>query len=319
MNDGMMGQNYWFNGCMDYVMECLGESREYNYWFFSGVTGDSFTQVYSKNPRCSTLCLTDRLLSDVIDKAFDACGYNYDFVVGINADNRAAYYDRIREYIDREIPVIAKSAGNNELNRYGVICGYENDNFYYLLGEDTEPTVYPERFFQLVFVGEKKDCPSPADVYRQTVMAIPAMLTKPATKDFSFGKQAFVDWANSFQNGMFDNISIDDPVWYTHSSPAFACWSMHGNYLCMVGTNGCAMGFLHRALELNPDMTFIEQLFPLFQKHNGNGFHTLIGMEGGFGLPPKVIKNKARMKPISDAIMTTGNIIDEICNVFAKQ
>ena len=32
--DGMLGQNYWFNGCMDYLMECLGESPDYDYWFF---------------------------------------------------------------------------------------------------------------------------------------------------------------------------------------------------------------------------------------------------------------------------------------------
>ena len=32
--DGMKGQNYLFNGCMEYMMECLGESKEYDYWFF---------------------------------------------------------------------------------------------------------------------------------------------------------------------------------------------------------------------------------------------------------------------------------------------
>lgn len=40
------GENYWFNGCAKYVMECLGE-KDYDYSFFAGLTGDNFAQVYS--------------------------------------------------------------------------------------------------------------------------------------------------------------------------------------------------------------------------------------------------------------------------------
>lgn len=28
------GQNYWLNGCMAFLMECMGENAEYNCWFF---------------------------------------------------------------------------------------------------------------------------------------------------------------------------------------------------------------------------------------------------------------------------------------------
>ncbi len=42
------GQNYWFNGCAEYVMECLGE-KDFDYWFFAGLTGENFTQIFSKN------------------------------------------------------------------------------------------------------------------------------------------------------------------------------------------------------------------------------------------------------------------------------
>ena len=41
------GENYWFNGCARYVMECLGET-DYDYNFFAGLTGDVFTQYYPK-------------------------------------------------------------------------------------------------------------------------------------------------------------------------------------------------------------------------------------------------------------------------------
>ncbi len=32
------GENYWFNGCAKYVMECLGEP-DYDYWFFARADG----------------------------------------------------------------------------------------------------------------------------------------------------------------------------------------------------------------------------------------------------------------------------------------
>ncbi len=44
--DNNLGQDYAFDGCMAYLMECLGDSQAYDYWFFAGVSGDSYTQVY---------------------------------------------------------------------------------------------------------------------------------------------------------------------------------------------------------------------------------------------------------------------------------
>lgn len=314
---GVGGQNYWFNGCMDYLMECLGESREYNYWFFSGVTGDSFTQIYCKNLNFPTLCLTDQLLSDAISKAFSACGYAYEWITDICANNRQDYFKRIQNNIDRGIPVIVKTKTTGSFDHYGVICGYDEDHFYSLFGEDETPQIYPERFYELIFVGNKKTCLTLPQVYRNTVMDIPNMITKQETEDFSFGKQAFHDWASSLQSEMLNQISDDDPVWYTHDGP-FSCWNMHGNYLCMLGTNGCAEGFLQRALELNQDMKFIEQLLPLYRKHNGEGFAALIDMENGFSLYPRIIKNKRRMKPISDKILEIGKILDDVLDVFGQ-
>ena len=69
------GQNYWLNGCMAFLMECVGENAAYDYWFFSGVTGDSFLQVYSKQPDNMALCYSHIMTDIAVKKAFDACGY----------------------------------------------------------------------------------------------------------------------------------------------------------------------------------------------------------------------------------------------------
>lgn len=77
MISGMHGQNYWFNGCMAYLMEYLGENPAYDYWFFSDVTGDSFVQVHGGDPRRMTLCYSDVMTADAVKRAFCACGYAF--------------------------------------------------------------------------------------------------------------------------------------------------------------------------------------------------------------------------------------------------
>jgi hypothetical protein len=308
----MPGQNYWLNGCMAFLMECLGEDAAYDYWFFSGVTGDSFLQVYSKNPANMVLCYSDCMTGAAVKKAFDACGYSYEYASKISDDDRKKYDGRIRESIDKNIPVIARV--NDAFHSFAIICGYGDTDFYYILGEETEPRI--GHYDELIFVGEKKPRPSMAEAYRQAVMAIPSLIATADIAEYSFGRQAFLDWAESFQNGAFDAIPDDAPIWKTHPADFFSCWNMHGTYLCILGTNDCAEGFLQEALKRNPDMTFIHQLIPLFVKQNKDGFATLIQMENGFSIEPQVLKNKARMKPISDKIIEISQYCDEIIAVF---
>ena len=309
-----LGQNYWLNGCLDFLMECLDEDRAYDYWFFSGVTGDSFTQVFSKRPEKMVLCYSDAETEMALQKAFSACGYDYAYFKNIQDADRAELNGRIRAYIDRSIPVIARLG--DAFHSFAIICGYDEDEFYYILGEETEPKPY--RYEELIFVGDKVARPSLAEAYHKAVMDIPMMTTMPDTAMCSFGKKAFTDWAESFQNGMYDHISVDDKVWYTHGEGStFSCWNQHGTYLCMLGTNGCANGFLTEALKLNPDMAFLERLMPIYQKLNGDGFMTLIDMEGGFELRPEVLKDKERMKPICEGIMKVAGYCDDVMEVFA--
>ncbi len=86
-------------------------------------------------------------------------------------------------------------------------------------------------------------------------------------------------------------------------------------FACSV-QNVCAIGFLQKAWDLNPELTFIEQLIPLYDLQNGKGFSTRINMEGGFSLPPEVIKDREKMKPICDEIIAVGNYCDDMLAVF---
>jgi len=294
-------------------MECLGEDRAYDYWFFSGVTGDSFLQIFSKDSEKMTLCYSDIATDAAVQKAFDACGYYYEHIKGItNSSDRAQYDLRIRQFIDKGIPVIARV--DDPFHSFAIICGYDENQVYCIKGESNTPEscCYDE----LIFVTCKKAKSSLADAYKNVVMNIPSLITMPETPNYSFGKKAFIDWASSFQNGTFDAYSIDHKLWYTHESPTFNCWNQHGTYLCMLGTNNCACGFLENALKHNPDMSIIHKLIPLYSKLNGEGFYALIDMEDGFRIKPEVVKDRERMSSVSKKIMELSKICDKISEVF---
>ena len=308
------GQNDWFNGCMAFLMECVGERAEYDYWFFSGITGDSFLQVYSKQPQNMVLCYSHVMTDCAVQKAFTVCGYDYDYYDQVPAVIRAGLNQRIREYIDRDIPVIARL--DDAFHSFAMICGYDANDFYYIMGEETTPQVH--HYEQLIFIKDKKEAPSLADAYKNAVMNIPSLLNTPETEQYSFGKKAFMDWANSFQSDILKQYAPDDQIWYTHGDPTFSCWNMHGTYLCMLGTNVCAIDFLKKAWEYNPELTFIEQLIPLYDMQCRKGFGRLIEMEGGFSIRPEVVQDKERMKPICDEIIAVGQYCDDILKVFEE-
>jgi hypothetical protein len=317
MCEGMKGQNYWFNGCMEYLMECLGESKDYDYWYFSGITGDSFTQIYCKNIFDMIFCYSDGFLPKIIKKVFDSCGYDFDYFSNIKENDRKTYDNMIKAYIDKGIPVIAKLGKERRWTEYCIIYGYDNDKFYAICGENIEKIVLSDQYFELIFAKEKKNKLLLADVYKNAVMDIPKVINLPETSEFAFGKKAFMYWADSFQNTTFDNFPIeDDYIWYTHPERGFSCWNMHGNYLCILGTNGCSINFLEKTLFYNSGMDFIKDLIPLYEKTNKDGFSKLVEMAGGFELKPKDIKNKKLMEPITEEIKKLVDYCEEINNII---
>lgn len=116
------GENYSINGCAKYVMECLGE-KNYDYWFFTGITGDLFTQHYSYTNFVAE-SVSDYLFEEdparFVEETFAKCGYAATFVSSEELKNNIdMYLQMLSEYIYRGIPVI----GGNMRN---VFVGYED-------------------------------------------------------------------------------------------------------------------------------------------------------------------------------------------------
>lgn len=140
------GENYWFNGCAKFVMECLGEP-DYDYWFFAGLTGDNSAQIYSFN-RFRGDGVTDYRLSEsynfeFIENIFAYCGYASSFIpMKQLINNREMYVQTLVSYIDKGIPVIFNNYGNNPHDRYSwsVFIGYEDygKTLLYIGGDTVE-------------------------------------------------------------------------------------------------------------------------------------------------------------------------------------
>lgn len=106
------GENYWFNACASYVMECLGE-KDYDYSFFAGLTGDNFVQHYKFGFSGDGVSACHEFDGDgeYFESVFAKCGYVSAYIpVTDMAENRERYMRKIIDNIDGGIPVISLSS-----------------------------------------------------------------------------------------------------------------------------------------------------------------------------------------------------------------
>lgn len=312
------GENYWFNGCAKYVMECLGES-DYDYWFFAGLTGDIFTQHYTYT-KSSDDALSSYMMEEnptrFIEDIYARCGYAATYVS--NPDirkNTEMYLQTLIAYIDKGIPVI--KWGNPE----GVFVGYEDYGkvLLYITGNSNQPerltlekAIQGEALSGWIFVGEKRESRSLAQLYCEAICKIPQHLSVK-TDTYCFGAEAFRLWARDIENGKFDGMTVEE----------FDTWAYYTNYVCVLATNGsCCYGFLDKAKELNSDFIFIDEVKKLYTRtgqiwNNDNG-NDLEALGGGFNVTLEVLQNKDKRAKIIAKIRECGDCIDKIVEVIEK-
>ena len=315
--DALCGEMYSFDGCMAYLMECLGEPDAFDYLFFAGVTGDVFTPLYSRDPHRFAVCLSDACPGDALDDAFAACGYAYERFTGAEAD-ADALSDRICASLGRGLPVLVRAPGADGWELFGVICGWEDGAPLILLGEDETPRRYIGPFSELIFVGGRRERPAPAEVYRRAVLAVPARLRRASTAAYSFGRRAFDDWADALTSGALAAIPADDPIWYTHDGQMCG-WRMHTGALQALGCNGMAESFLARAKRYNPDMPWLGRLMSLVYRQCVEGFAALVSRSSGFAVRPEALRDPAQMQPAAEQLRKLAVVTDEWLAVYDEQ
>lgn len=314
------GENYWFNGCARYVMECLGE-KDYDYWFFAGLTGDLFTQHYTytkySGDALSSYWMDERPV-EFVEEVFAKIGYAATYVPKKElVKNSEMYLQTLVGYIDKGIPVIVWDAG-----LVGVFVGYEDYGriLLYITGNNDQPErIQLEKVLDenqaaagWIFVGNKKESRSLAQLYRDAISAIPQHMNVK-TDSYCFGAEAFRAWARDIENGKFEGMTVEE----------FDTWSYYTNYVCVLATNGsCSHEFLRRAYAHNPDMTFLKEVGLLYKKteemwHNQNG-EDLEALGGGFNVTLEALQNKDKRSRIAAKIRECGDVADEIMRVIKR-
>lgn len=319
----MNGENYWFNGCAAYVMECLGE-KDFDYSFFALLTGDNFTQFYKQPCGIGGLSECKHLFGDTkfASTIFKKCGYDSEFVsIGEMSENKDAYIEKMAGYISKGIPVIyLGDFGDNEY-KIGVIVGYADDGEMLLCitGDEDEPkriacdtllTGKTPAISGWIFVGEKKESKSTADICREAIYALPGIMTDKH-KNFYIGAEAFRMWADDVQNGYFEKISAE----------RFDFWAMYANFICVLATNAhCAPGMLRQVQVLNPDMTFIEEIAKLYERQNeiltcDNGAD-LEAIGANFNVTLETLQNKDKQTKIASKLIECAEISERVAEII---
>lgn len=324
------GENYWFNGCAKYVMECLGEP-DYDYWFFAGLTGDVFTQHYTYTKYSGDALssyMMDEKPAQFVEEIFAKCGYAATIVSQNDLQkNTGMYLQTLIAYIDKGIPVIAwgKAPMVGELG-VGVFVGYEDYGkvLLYITGNNNQPErILLDKALESqantdgwIFVGDKKENRPLAEIYREAIHAIP-QYQNIKTDTYCFGAEAFRAWARDIENGKFDEMTIEE----------FDTWAYYTNYVCVLATNGsCSSEFLKRARELNPDMGFLEEVSALYRRtaemwggdNNRNDADSLEALGGGFNITLEILQDKEKRGKIASKLRKFAECADEIIQTIQK-
>ena len=306
--DSNKGENYWFNGCAAYVMECLNEA-DFDYDFFAGVTGDVFTQHYTYGGIAwdgfSSYMLEEKP-AEFVKETFAKRGYRAEYADKLDMQ-------KVVEYIDKNVPVIIWKS------LFGVIVGYEGeDTLLYISGDESE--LKRTKLSEIdkgcfVFVSEKvKDIPL-SEIYTQAISEIVPRFSINTDK-YCMGADAFRAWADEVKSGKFDG----------EDKETFDLWANYTNFVCVAATNGsCCHEFLKRARGLT-GFDFLEEVSALYRKmaemwggdDNRNDPNSLEVIGGGFNITLETLQDKEKREKIAAKIYDFADVTDEIAALLKK-
>ena len=185
----------------------------------------------------------------------------------------------------------------------------------YLTGNNNRPdSIALEKFLEenefsnpgWIFIGSRKEKPSLAGLYRETVRILPKLLATE-TESFYFGASAFRAWAQDIEGGRFDCVKPEE----------FDPWGAHTAYVCGLATNAsCCHGFLEKAMELNPDLGFLKEVSGLYKRcgemwNHDNGTD-LEALGGGFNVTLEALQDGQRRSRIADKLREFAEVTEEI-------
>ncbi|MBR3997152.1 MAG: hypothetical protein IKI93_02270, partial [Clostridia bacterium] len=118
--------------------------------------------------------------------------------------------------------------------------------------------------------------------------------------------EAYRRWAADITGGRYDRYTAE----------TFESWEHWCIYICNLATNGGhGEGFLRRAFELNPELTFIPELIALFHE-NDKVWNELESLGGGFNCTIEILHDKEKCAAIADVILKLAETNEKIVKLI---
>ena len=261
--DGMQGHNYGLPDCVKFLLERVGAPEKPDYWDIAAITGDTVAQVYNRNPATGCeYCVSGYLAGpEHLAYVFGALGYACEYVPAGQID-----INRIIEYIDKGIPILAKTnlhdipGWKSDVGTYPLVVGYKNRGRTLRLQVDGKTIIDYEMHagskLDLVFIGEKQRDVTLEELYLAAVQKMPHWLTLPERGGMFFGAAAFRAWAGDIEAGRYEDESL--PL-----------WENYGVYMYNLATSPAIPFFIFRKLaKMNPAharyMALYDEIIKLF-------------------------------------------------------
>lgn len=310
------GENYPFSACMAKLMECLGgDSALYTYNFFAGISGDDFIMCYGNNRHyndCVSVC--DNAAS-FFSRTFGRIGLAYDYVpVARWKQDKEALKERIRCFIDRGIPVLAKgeSAAPDYNQNYFLLYAYEDNGEHITLSGGDPSSAHSYELDKadcgFIFIDSLPVITHLAAVYRESVLQLPAIMQMQSETGTFFGAKAYENWARDLENGRYD----------AYKEESFDNWKDWCIYICNIATNsGHGRDFLAKAYVHNTDMQSILQLVCLLDR-NHDLWQELEAKGAGFNVTLETLQDKEKRADIAQTIRKFIPLNQTIIELFTE-
>jgi len=329
-------ENFFLEGSLASIMQAIGERKEYNYWFFNALCGSAFVMHYGFKSENSE-GLSSVFIPEIVIHAFDTCGYGCLYIDAETIkENPDDVVSAVKTSINRGIPVITPGVsnlsltnlnGNKDFHDYfgawSVIGGYEEDGAFnvnvYPENIETDEIGYVkiEKPFEnskgLFILTEKITNPDLKTVYKNIIMAIPALLALEPKDGDCFGKNAYYKWADTMLNDSLFESDFDD--WQIFNSP----W-------VTVGTNGVFFrgdfkgNFFNDLKELMPDFTTAQEVHNIYgvkMKEKFDAIHKLYSPDfKDFFCGKEFLRSRETRGKIAELLKEIGDMHDEIISVI---
>jgi hypothetical protein len=313
------GENYVINGCMRFLMERVQPDEPINtdYNLFAAITGDNEVQVYGHGFKRSYNIHDIPLSSvwngpDFISYLFKELGYEHTYVTAAQIkENKGMYIETVKAYIDKGIPVLARTAvPDGHGSNFELVVGYEENGkvLIYLDGDDKvhlhketvgEPKgeAWPIEW-DWIFIGDKNRDIDKKTLYTNCLKRTLEMLTSPDKYGCSYGAKAFRDWADDIENGFF------------------ASGGEYTTYVCVLATNGGrGFGYIYEQM---PEYVFLKDILDNQCKKNNDLWGELEKLGGGFNVTNEIMQDVEKRKKIADTVREFAVAKDEIVQILQK-